>query len=92
MEEEEEESSRPCVECEVPRELLLHGSKLISPPVFGFERFVENKYSSIKRRRIIVQCKEEDFLIYNLIMTFNMQLNRALSNSIPSEIIKTNFS
>ena len=41
--EEEEESSHPCVECEVPRELLLHRSKLISPPVLGFERFEENK-------------------------------------------------
>ena len=58
--EEEEESSRPCVECEVPRELLLHRSKLIPPPVLGFERFEENKYTSIKRRRMIVQCKEED--------------------------------
>jgi len=35
--EEEEESSRPCVECEVPRELLLHRSELIPPPVLGFE-------------------------------------------------------
>ena len=58
--EEEEESSRPCVECEVPRELLLHTSKLIPPPVLRFERFEENKYTSIKRRRMIVQCKEED--------------------------------
>ena len=29
--EKEEESSRPCVECEVPRELLLHMSELIPP-------------------------------------------------------------
>ena len=58
--EEEEESSRPCVECEVPRELLLHRSELISPPVLGYERFEENNYTSIKRRRMIVQCKEED--------------------------------
>jgi len=58
--EEEEESSRPCVECEVPRELLLHRSELIPPPVLGFERFEENKYTSIKRRRMIVHCKEED--------------------------------
>ena len=33
----EEESSRPCVECEVPRELLLHRSELITPPVLGSE-------------------------------------------------------
>ena len=43
-----------------PREFLLHRSKLIPPPVLGFERFEENKYNTIKRRRIIVQCKEED--------------------------------
>ena len=58
--EEEEESPCPCVECEVPRELLLHRFKLIPPPVLGFERFEENKYPSIKRRRMIVQCKEKD--------------------------------
>ena len=46
--EEEEESSRPCVECEVPRELLLHRSKLIPPPVLGFERFEENKIIIIR--------------------------------------------
>ena len=48
--EEEEESSRPCVECEVPRELLLHRSELIPPPVLRFERFEENKYTSLKWR------------------------------------------
>ena len=58
--EEEEELSRPCVEFEVPRELFLHRSKLILPPVLGFERFEENKYTSLKRRRMILQCKEED--------------------------------
>merc|ERR1712163_3247 len=52
--------SLPCLEWEVPRELLLHRSKLITPPVLGFERFEENEYTSIKRRRIVVQCKEED--------------------------------
>ena len=52
--------SLPCLEWEVPREFLLHRSELILPPVLGFERFEENKYTSIKRRRIIVQCKEED--------------------------------
>ena len=34
--------------------------ELIPPLVLGFERFEENKYTSIKRRRMIVQCKEED--------------------------------
>ena len=29
--EEEEESSCPCVECEAPRELLLHRDKLMPP-------------------------------------------------------------
>ena len=57
---EEEESSCPCVEYEVPRELLLHRSELIPPPVLGFERFEENNYTSVKRRRMIVQCKDED--------------------------------
>ena len=56
----EEESSRPYVECEVPRELLLHRSELIPPPVLRYERFEANEYTSIKRRRMIVQCKEED--------------------------------
>ena len=40
--EEEEESSRPCVEWEVPRELLLHRDHLMPPLVIGFERFKEN--------------------------------------------------
>ena len=40
--------------------MLLHRSELIPPPVLGFERFEENKYTSIKRRRMIVQYKEED--------------------------------
>ena len=52
--------SLPCLEWEVPREFLLHRSELIPPPVLGFERFEENKYTSIKRRRMIVQCKKED--------------------------------
>ena len=52
--------SLSCLEWEVPREFLLHRSELIPPPVLGFERFEENKYTSIKRRRMIVQCKEED--------------------------------
>ena len=40
--EEEEESSRPCVEWEVPRELLLHRDNLMPPLVIDFERFEEN--------------------------------------------------
>ena len=40
--EEEEESSRPCVEYEVPSELLLHSDKLMSPLEIGFEKFNEN--------------------------------------------------
>ena len=52
--EEEEESSCPCVECEVPREFLLQRSELIRLAGLGFERFEENKYTSLKRRRMIV--------------------------------------
>ena len=37
--EEEEESSCPCVECEVPRELLLHTDQLMPPLEIRFERF-----------------------------------------------------
>ncbi len=40
--------------------MLLHRSELIPPPVLRFERFEENRYTSIKRRRMIDQCKEED--------------------------------
>ena len=48
--EEEEESSRPCVECEVPRELLLHRSELIPPPVQCKEEDVEkNGYRQTHR-------------------------------------------
>ena len=43
-----------------PKEFLLHRSELIPPPVLGFERLEKNKYTSIERRRMIVQCKEED--------------------------------
>ena len=42
MVEEEEESSCPCVECEVPRELLLDIDPLMPPLEIGFERFEEN--------------------------------------------------
>ena len=40
--EEEEESSRPCVEWEVPRELLPDRDQLMPPLDIGFERFEEN--------------------------------------------------
>ena len=40
--EEEEESFRPCVEWEVPRDFLLHRDHLMPPLVIGFERFEEN--------------------------------------------------
>ena len=40
--EEEIESSRSCVECEVPRELLLHRDQLMPSVVIGFERFEKN--------------------------------------------------
>ena len=44
MEEEEEESSCPCVESDVivPRDLLLHRDQLMPPIEIGFERFEEN--------------------------------------------------
>ena len=41
--EEEEESSHPCVECELLRELLLHTQQLMPPLDIGFERFEENE-------------------------------------------------
>ena len=33
---------------------------MIPPPVLGFERFEEDKDTSIERRRMIVKCMEED--------------------------------
>ena len=41
--EEDEESSCPCIECEVPEELLLHTDQLMPPLEIGFERFEENE-------------------------------------------------
>ena len=38
---EEEESSCPCIECEVPRELILHTQQLMPPLEIRFERFEE---------------------------------------------------
>ena len=47
--EEEEESSWPCVEWEVPRQLLLHRDHLMPPLVIGFERFEENIWKIYSR-------------------------------------------
>ena len=44
--EEEEESYCPCVECEVPRELLLHTYQLMHPLKIRFERFEKNGLDS----------------------------------------------
>ena len=41
-----EESSCPCIECEVPRELLLHTDQLMPPLEIEFDRFEENKLDS----------------------------------------------
>ena len=40
---EEEELSGPCVECEVPRKLLLHTDQLMPPLEIGFDMFEENE-------------------------------------------------
>ena len=39
-------SSYPCVECEVPRELLLQTDQLMPPLEIGFERFEGNELDS----------------------------------------------
>ena len=44
--EEEGESSRPCIECEVPREFLLHTDQLMPPLEIRFEKFEENELDS----------------------------------------------
>ena len=44
--EEKEESSRPCIECEVPRELILHIDQLMPPLEIIFERFEKNELDS----------------------------------------------
>ena len=43
---EEEESSCPFVECEVPRELLLYTEQLMPPLEIGFERFEKKEFDS----------------------------------------------
>ena len=47
--EEEEELSCPCVECEVPRELLPHRDQLMPPLVIGFKRFEDNIWREGRR-------------------------------------------
>ena len=39
----EEAWTGQCVECKVPRELLLHTDQLMPPLEIGFERFEENE-------------------------------------------------
>ena len=39
----EEESSRPCIECEVSRELLLHKDQLMPPLYIRSEWFEESE-------------------------------------------------
>ena len=46
MEEEEEESYCPWVECEVPRELLLYTDQLMPPLQIGYKKFEENELDS----------------------------------------------
>ena len=43
----EEESSCPCVQCKVPRKLLLYTDHFIPPLEIEFERFDEKKLDSI---------------------------------------------
>ena len=40
--EKKDESYCPYVECEVPKDLILHIDHLMHPLVIGFERFEEN--------------------------------------------------
>ena len=46
----EEKLSRPSVEYEVPRELLLHRDQLMPPLEIGFERFEENIWKYSRRK------------------------------------------
>jgi len=43
----EKESSRPYVQCEVSREMLLQTDRLMPPLEIGFERFQENELDSV---------------------------------------------
>ena len=53
---EEEDSSHPSVEWEVPRELLLDTDQLMPTLEIGFERFEENK---LDNATILEQQEEE---------------------------------
>ena len=67
--EEEEVSSYPCVECEVPRELLLHTDQLMPPLEIGFKRFEENELDNAtipeehQERNWYYECL--DYIIFN---------------------------
>ena len=68
--EEEEKPSHPCVECEIPRELLLYTDKLISPLEIGFERFEDNELDNAtipeeqkQQRNLYYECLDNIFLI-----------------------------
>ena len=54
--EEEEEESHSCVECEVPRDLLLHRDHLTPPLVIGFQRFEENIWKIYQESRRVTKC------------------------------------
>ena len=58
---EMEESSCPCVEYEVPRELLLHTDQLMPSLEIGFERFEEYKLDGAT---ILKQMLEEEYSWY----------------------------
>ena len=54
---EEEDSSHLCVECEVPRELLLHTDQLMPPLEIGFDKFKEYQLDGAT---ILEQMLEEE--------------------------------
>ena len=56
---EEEDSSQPCVECEVPRELLLDTDQLMPALEIGFERFEEYKLDGATILEKISEKEEE---------------------------------
>ena len=58
---EEEDSYHLCVECEVPRELLLHTDQLMPPLETGSERFEEYKLDGAT---ILKQMLEEEYSWY----------------------------
>ena len=56
---EEEDSSHPCVEWEVPRELLLDTDQLMPALEIGFERFEENKLDGATILEKVSEKEEE---------------------------------